>query len=84
MREGAAVTAVTAGPVFERLRSLRTDLARKAAIPAYCVLSDRTLGELASRLPSDEAELLDVPGIGPAKAAKYGAAFLAALRDADG
>ncbi|MBW3630300.1 MAG: ATP-dependent DNA helicase [Gemmatimonadetes bacterium] len=72
---------VTTGPVFERLRSLRSDLARKAAIPAYCVLTDRTLGELAARLPSDEEGLLDVPGIGPAKVAKYGSALLAALRE---
>ena len=80
-REGAPAPS---GPVVERLRSLRTDLARKAAIPAYCVLTDRTLGELATRLPSDEAGLLDVPGIGPAKVRKYGSALLAALREAEG
>jgi ATP-dependent DNA helicase RecQ len=77
------VPAEVDGPVFERLRRLRSDLARNAKIPAYCVLTDRTLGELAARLPSDEAGLLDVPGIGPAKVAKYGAALLAALQDAD-
>ena len=77
------IAPVASGPVFERLRSLRSDLARKAAIPAYCVLTDRTLGELAARLPGDEAALLDVPGIGPAKVAKYGAALLAALRDGE-
>ena len=62
--------------VLERLRDLRRDLARSAAIPAYCVFSDRTLAELAARCPTDEEGLLDIPGIGPAKLAKYGAAVL--------
>jgi superfamily II DNA helicase RecQ len=37
---------------------------------------------MAARRPSNERELLDVPGVGPAKLDKYGDAFLAAVRDA--
>jgi ATP-dependent DNA helicase RecQ len=66
--------------VAARLRALRSDLARRDAVPAYCVLTDRTLHELAARVPQDEDALLEVPGIGPAKIARYGAALLAALR----
>jgi superfamily II DNA helicase RecQ len=36
---------------------------------------------MAALRPSDEAGLLAVPGIGPAKLARYGAAFLRLLRD---
>jgi ATP-dependent DNA helicase RecQ len=69
------------GPALAtRLRELRTQLARRDAVPAYCVLTDRSLQELAARVPQDEDALLDVPGIGPAKVARYGAALLAALR----
>jgi ATP-dependent DNA helicase RecQ len=67
---------------FERLRQLRGELAREAGLPAYCVFPDRTLAELARRRPASETELLDIPGVGPAKARKYGERFLAALRDA--
>jgi ATP-dependent DNA helicase RecQ len=66
---------------FERLRRLRGELARDAGLPAYCVFNDRTLAELARRRPSTASELLDIPGVGPAKAEKYGERFLAALRD---
>jgi ATP-dependent DNA helicase RecQ len=66
---------------FERLRRLRGELARDAGLPAYCVFNDRTLAELARRRPTSASELLDIPGVGPAKAEKYGDRFLAELRD---
>jgi ATP-dependent DNA helicase RecQ len=68
--------------LYGRLRSLRTELSREAQLPPYCVFADRTLVELAKRAPRDEAEMLDVPGIGPAKMEKYGEAFLRAIREA--
>ena len=40
---------------------------------------------MAAEQPSDEAGLLAVSGVGPAKLARYGAAFLRVLRQgADG
>jgi len=36
---------------------------------------------MAERRPTSERELLDVPGVGPVKLERYGAAFLAALRE---
>jgi hypothetical protein len=39
------------------------------------------LTHLAITRPTDEARLLAVPGIGPAKLARYGEAFLRVLRD---
>jgi ATP-dependent DNA helicase RecQ len=67
--------------LFDRLRRVRTDLARTAGLPAYCVFPDRTLAELARRRPSTENDLLEVPGVGPAKAAKYGPAFLRVIEE---
>jgi ATP-dependent DNA helicase RecQ len=67
--------------LFERLRRVRTDLARSAGLPAYCVFPDRTLAELARRRPTSEEDLLDVPGVGPTKAARYGSAFLKVLEE---
>jgi ATP-dependent DNA helicase RecQ len=44
------------------------------------VFHDRTLAALARQRPATLDQLATVPGIGPTKIAKYGAAFLAALR----
>jgi ATP-dependent DNA helicase RecQ len=67
-------------PLFARLRELRARLAKEAQLPAYCVFHDRTLAALARRRPATLDELAEVPGVGPSKLAKYGAAFLDALR----
>ncbi len=66
--------------LYRRLRALRTELSKGAGLPPYCVFADKTLVELARRSPRSEAEMLDVPGIGPAKLEQYGEAFLSAIR----
>jgi DNA helicase-2/ATP-dependent DNA helicase PcrA len=45
------------------------------------VFSDRTLQEISLRRPRDDAALLAVPGVGPAKLATYGSALLEVLAD---
>jgi ATP-dependent DNA helicase RecQ len=67
------------GMLFERLRTLRKELADRQGVPAYIVFSDKVLREMAARRPASPAELLDVPGVGPAKLERYGRAFLEAL-----
>jgi ATP-dependent DNA helicase RecQ len=66
--------------LFERLRVLRRSLADREHVPAYIVFSDAVLREMARRAPRTEQELLQVPGVGPAKVARYGAVFLELLR----
>jgi ATP-dependent DNA helicase RecQ len=80
---GAAAAAPTddGGALFQRLRALRRSLADAEAVPAYIVFSDAVLARMAAARPTDETELLAVPGVGPAKLARYGAAFLRALRE---
>jgi ATP-dependent DNA helicase RecQ len=65
--------------LFEALRAWRAALARAQGVPAYVILHDKTLRELASRRPASASELLDVPGIGQAKADRYGEALLKVL-----
>ncbi len=55
--------------------------ATAAGVPPYVVASDRTLRDLATLRPLDHSELLLVHGIGPAKAEKYGADWLAVLAE---
>jgi ATP-dependent DNA helicase RecQ len=71
-------------PLFARLRELRARLAKEERLPAYCVFHDRTLAALARQRPATLDEMAAVPGVGPSKLAKYGAAFLDALRAPDG
>jgi superfamily II DNA helicase RecQ len=40
-------------------------------VPAFRILTDRTLKELAARRPASAAELLEVPGIGISTVEKY-------------
>ena len=77
----APLAAEADGELFQRLRALRRALADAEGVPAYIVFSDAVLARMAAARPLDEAGLLAVPGIGPAKLARYGAAFLRALRE---
>ena len=67
--------------LFQRLRSLRRELADERDVPAYVVFSDATLRDMARERPADRDGLLAVPGVGPVKLDRYGEAFLAVVRD---
>jgi DNA topoisomerase-3 len=61
-------------PELEKaLREWRLAEARKKAIPAFRVLTDRTLQALAEQRPATTQELLAVHGIGLKIVEKYGA-----------
>ncbi len=65
--------------LFQSLRALRKKLADARGVPAYVVLSDATLLEIARRRPTSEEELRSISGIGPKKLAQYGEVLLAAI-----
>jgi ATP-dependent DNA helicase RecQ len=65
------------------LRVKRLEIARKDAVPAYIVFSDRTLAEMAIRRPASLAALADVRGVGEMKLDRYGEQFLAVIRSSD-
>jgi ATP-dependent DNA helicase RecQ len=67
--------------LFERLRTLRAELARQAGVPAYVIFHDATLLNLAGTQPASEAELLAISGVGEQKAKKYGQAVLTVIAD---
>ncbi|MCW5891320.1 MAG: ATP-dependent DNA helicase RecQ [bacterium] len=76
-----AEPAVADDAVVQRLKALRRRLADAAGVPAYIVCSDATLLAMAAMRPATPEALLDVPGVGPAKVARWGADFLAALAE---
>ena len=80
-------TELEAGPeearLLERLRALRTAIAREEKVPAYVVFTDRTLVEMAVRRPRSVHALGEIRGVGPLKLDRYGERFLALLAEAD-
>ncbi|MCZ7587925.1 MAG: ATP-dependent DNA helicase [Gaiella sp.] len=66
-------------PLVTELRAWRSRRAREDGVPAYVVLHDATLHELAARRPASSAELATVKGLGPAKLDRYGGELLSIL-----
>ncbi|MGH9016589.1 MAG: ATP-dependent DNA helicase UvrD2 [Acidimicrobiales bacterium] len=60
---------------LDALRAWRTE--RAAGKPAYVVFDDKTLWRIAALLPTHEAGLLAISGIGPVKLENYGDDLLA-------
>lgn len=67
--------------LFEALRQLRKKQADQLAIPAYIVLSDKTLHLLALKKPGDMEAFGEISGIGEFKKEKYGKDFLAVINE---
>ena len=67
--------------LLARLKSWRTDEARRKGMPPYVVFHDRTLEALAAAKPRDRDALRLVRGIGPAKLETYGDTLLSLLSE---
>jgi ATP-dependent DNA helicase RecQ len=66
--------------LFAKLKEVRSEIARKKGLPPYIVFSDKTLKEMSSLRPDDEASMLRVSGVGETKMAQYGFFFLKEIR----
>jgi ATP-dependent DNA helicase RecQ len=66
--------------LFELLRKKRKQLADEAQVPPFVIFSDRTLTEMAARLPRSNERLLQIHGVGQVKEKRYGAVFLDIIR----
>jgi ATP-dependent DNA helicase RecQ len=75
-RDSELVLDSAGAALFERLRALRLELAQEHGVPAYVVAHDRTLRELVRLRPDTLQALRQVPGFGPQRLERYGAAFL--------
>ncbi len=67
--------------LFERLRALRTEIARENRWPAYVVMSDRSLHALAAECPVTVEDFGKIFGIGTYKRDTYGERFTAVIRE---
>jgi ATP-dependent DNA helicase RecQ len=67
--------------LFEALRVCRSALAKAQAVPAYVILPDRSLLDMARRKPATLAEMGAIHGVGEAKLRQYGEQFLSVIRN---
>jgi ATP-dependent DNA helicase RecQ len=67
--------------LFQLLRKWRADTAREQGVPAYVILHDRTLRELAETRPVSHGLLAGITGMGSAKIEHYGEELLQLIRN---
>ncbi|WP_197494040.1 DNA helicase RecQ [Lewinella sp. 4G2] len=77
-QRGGVITAENAD-LFERLRTLRKEIAREKGLPPYVIFHDSTLQEMATFLPASRMEMSRISGVGEAKMTNYGQAFIDAI-----
>ncbi|HZV97994.1 MAG TPA: DNA helicase RecQ [Methylophilaceae bacterium] len=68
-------------PLWQALKAKRMELAREQGVPPYVIFHDSTLLEILNQKPQTLDELARIGGVGQAKLARYGDAFLQVLED---
>ncbi len=66
--------------LMQELKGLRLDMADREHVPAYNIVADNSLVELAMYLPGSFEELKQISGFGDYKVGRYGAKFLNVVR----
>jgi DNA helicase-2/ATP-dependent DNA helicase PcrA len=72
----ARPVARTGGPLYEALKTWRTQAAREAGLPAYVIFHDTTLAQIERIHPETPAALRAISGVGPLKIQRYGEQIL--------
>jgi ATP-dependent DNA helicase RecQ len=75
-REPQIVTKSYDENLFELLKKLRKDVARKKNLPPYVIFQDPSLEEMATVYPTSKEELAKINGVGMGKITKFGRPFL--------
>lgn len=68
--------------VFATLRACRQELAQKDAVPAYAILTNEQMAQMARLRVSSAEDLARIEGFGEARVRKYGKQLLAAVKHA--
>lgn len=76
VKPAAAVLQDAEAELFDELRRLRSEIAKREGIPPYIVFPDSTLREMCGVQPTNPAAMLKIKGVGEAKFFKYGAYFI--------
>ena len=60
---------------------MRRSLAVERGVPAYCILHDSALRQMARLYPHNEEEFARIPHVGPKRASDFGEQFLAEIAE---
>jgi DNA helicase-2/ATP-dependent DNA helicase PcrA len=66
--------------LLAQLKDWRLRISKEMSVPAYVVFTDNTLIAIAETLPTDDAALVAIPGIGARKLEQYGPDVLALVK----
>lgn len=66
--------------LLAELKDWRSRISKEMSVPAYVVFTDNTLIAIAESLPSDDAALVAIPGIGARKLEQFGPDVLALVK----
>ncbi|MDR5171044.1 DNA helicase RecQ [Methylobacillus flagellatus] len=80
-RSREAYKEVQDDPLWLALKAKRLELAREQEVPPYVIFHDSTLLEILNQKPGSLTEMGRISGIGAAKLAHYGDAFLEVLEE---
>jgi len=85
MKKQKAQAVAEEAPAYEkdllkRLKEVRLEFADRESVPAYNIVADTALIELATYLPQNYDELKHISGFGDYKVGKYGAGFINAVK----
>ena len=67
--------------LYADLKELRRTIADSANVPAYIILGDSSLIEMAAYLPQNPADLRKISGFGDVKVQRFGQEFLSCVLD---
>jgi ATP-dependent DNA helicase RecQ len=80
-RKPSASTVDKSSTLWNALRELRQDMAKRQGVPPYVIFHDKTLAQMVEERPQTSAEFGDLSGVGERKLARYAEAFLAVIRE---
>jgi superfamily I DNA/RNA helicase len=75
-KEKAEISMNQSKDMITRLKDWRRNLSKEHNVPAYVIMHDRTLIDIAQKIPRESAELEEIYGFGPEKIMKYGEEIL--------
>ena len=67
--------------LFEELRNVRTQEARRLNVPPYMIFGDKALCEMATSFPQTKTAFLQVSGVGNQKLSQFGERFMSIIRN---
>ena len=72
---------VSDDPLWHALKAKRLELAKEQGVPPYVIFHDSTLLEILNQKPQTLDQMGHISGVGQAKLARYGDAFLQVLEE---